>query len=104
MLTRPKAKPTTRDLFHAWIDVMRRIPWSSLDKAEHPDRWDGRLLIPVLPEIARALGFSGLGQLQNNGRDLAHWLQPARTESLGLPWRDCVGLIDGAPDWLFWHH
>jgi len=55
-------------------------------------------------EFARALGFSGRGQLQNNGGDLAHRLQTARTESLDLPWRDCVGLIDSAPNWLFWHH
>jgi len=28
----------------------RTDPWSSLDEAEHPDRWDGRLPILVLPE------------------------------------------------------
>ena len=53
--------------------------------------------------FARALGFSGRSQLQNNGGGLAHALQPARTECVDLPWRDCAGLIDATPNWVFWH-
>lgn len=55
-------------------------------------------------EFARALGFGSRGQLQNNGGGLAHKLQPARTESVDLPWKDCERLIDGTPNWVFWHH
>ena len=55
-------------------------------------------------EFARALGFGSRSQLQNNGGGLAHRLQPAQTESLDMPWKDCQGLVNGAPNWVFWHH
>jgi hypothetical protein len=55
-------------------------------------------------EFARALGFSSRSQLQNNGGGLAHRLQPTRTECVDMPWKDCEGLVDSAPNWVFWHH
>ncbi len=55
-------------------------------------------------EFARALGFGSRSQLQNNGGGLAHSLQPAHTECLDMAWKDCAGLIDAAPNWVFWHH
>ena len=55
-------------------------------------------------EFARALGFGSRSQLQNNGGGRAHRLQPAQTESLDIPWKDCEGLVDSAPNWIFWHH
>lgn len=55
-------------------------------------------------EFARALGFGSRSQLQNNGGGLAHRLQPAQTESVDMPWKDCEGLVNGAPNWVFWHH
>lgn len=55
-------------------------------------------------EFARALGFGSRSQLQNNGGGLAHRLQPAQTESVDMPWRDCEGLVNGALNWVFWHH
>ena len=54
--------------------------------------------------FARALGFGSRSQLQNNGGGLAHRLQPAQTESVDMPWKDCEGLVNGAPNWVFWHH
>ena len=54
-------------------------------------------------EFARALGFSSRSQLQNSGSGLAHKLQPARTECVDMPWQDCAGLVDGSPNWVFWH-
>jgi hypothetical protein len=57
-------------------------------------------------EFARALGFTSRSQLQNNGGGLAHKLQPAQTESVDLPWKDCEGLVNGVPgakNWVFWH-
>lgn len=55
-------------------------------------------------EFARALGFSSRSQLQNNGGGLAHKLQPAYTESVDMPWKDCQGLVNSATNWVFWHH
>ncbi len=58
-------------------------------------------------EFARALGLTSRSQLQANGGGLAHKLQPAQTESIDLPWKDCEGLVgnaSGAKNWVFWHH
>ena len=58
-------------------------------------------------EFARALGLSSRSQLQANGGGLAHKLQPAQTETIDLPWKDCEGLLggaSGAKNWVFWHH
>ncbi|MDQ0027874.1 hypothetical protein J2X90_005710 [Variovorax paradoxus] len=55
-------------------------------------------------EFARALGFGSRSQLQNNGGGLAHKLQPASTESVDLPWKDCEGLVSNTPNQIFWHH
>lgn len=55
-------------------------------------------------EFAQALGFGSRSQLQNNGGGLAHRLQPAHTECVDMPWKDCEGLINSAPNWVFWHH
>lgn len=55
-------------------------------------------------EFAQALGFGSRSQLQNNGGGLAHRLQPAHTECVDMPWTDCEGLINSAPNWVFWHH
>lgn len=55
-------------------------------------------------EFARALGFGSRSQLQNNGGGLAHKLQPAHTECVDLPWKDCERLINSTPNWVFWHH
>ena len=54
-------------------------------------------------EFARALGFGSRSQLQNNGGGLAHMLQPAYTECVDMPWKDCASLINGSPNWVFWH-
>lgn len=57
-------------------------------------------------EFARALGFPSRSKLQNNGGGLAHKLQPAHTECVNLPWKDCEVLINnvpGAKNWIFWH-
>ncbi len=58
-------------------------------------------------EFARALGLASRSQLQANGGGLTHKLQPAQTESIDLPWKDCEGLVgnaSGAKNWVFWHH
>lgn len=55
-------------------------------------------------QFAQALGFGNRSQLQNNGGGLAHKLQPANTECVDYPWKDCAGLVHAAPNWVFWHH
>lgn len=58
-------------------------------------------------QFARALGLGSRSQLQANGGGLAHKLQPAQTETIDLPWKDCEGLVgsaSGAKNWVFWHH
>ena len=55
-------------------------------------------------QFAQALGFNSRSHLQNNGAGLAHKLLPAHTESVDMPWRDCESLINGSPNWVFWHH
>ena len=55
-------------------------------------------------EFARALGFGSRSQLQNNGGGLAHKLTPTHTECVDIAWKDCAGLVDASPNWVFWHH
>ncbi|WP_019011700.1 hypothetical protein [Deinococcus aquatilis] len=54
-------------------------------------------------EFARALGFSSRSQLQSGGGP-NHQLQPAETESVDLPFKDCVALVGAQPNWVLWHH
>ena len=55
-------------------------------------------------EFANALGFGSRSQLQNNGGGQSHRLQPTYTESVDMAWKDCEGLINAVPNWIFWHH
>ena len=58
-------------------------------------------------EFSRSLGLISRSQLQANGGGLGHYLQPAQTETIDLPWKDCESLISnasGAKNWVFWHH
>jgi hypothetical protein len=55
-------------------------------------------------QFARALGFASRSKLQNNGGGLAHKLQPAQTECVDLPWKDCEALVGSNPNQIFWHH
>lgn len=54
-------------------------------------------------EFARALGFGSRSKLQNDKGGLSHKLQPATTECVDLPWKDCADLVNSTPNWLFWH-
>ena len=54
--------------------------------------------------FAKAIGVGSRSQLQNNGASRNHRLTPAKTESIDLPWQDCLSLIDASPNWVFWHH
>jgi hypothetical protein len=63
----------------------------------------GSELPPGTNEFAGALGFTSRSQLQNKGGGKLHRLTPANTECVALPWADCTKLVDGSPNWVFWH-
>lgn len=54
--------------------------------------------------FAHALGFSSRSKLQNNSAGAAHKLQPANTETVNLPWKDCEAFVNSATNQIFWHH
>ncbi|MDE0219237.1 MAG: hypothetical protein OXJ90_08195 [Spirochaetaceae bacterium] len=54
--------------------------------------------------FAQAMGFAQRSALENDGAGGEHRLPGARTDSVDLPWRECVDLLDAAPDWVLWHH
>lgn len=54
-------------------------------------------------EFARALGCASRSKLQNNGGGLSQKLQPAQTETVDLPWKDCQVLVGSLPNQIFWH-
>ena len=54
--------------------------------------------------FAKALGFGQRSALESNGAGTSHKLQGARTESVNLPWKECVALVDASTDWVLWHH
>lgn len=91
---------------------LRELPWLLQGAKErgftlHEVSANASELPGETSEFARALGFSSRSQLQNNGGGLAHRLQPARTECVDYPWKDCEALINNVPgtkDWVFWHH
>jgi len=91
---------------------LRELPWLLQGAKEHGFTLHGvTVTASELPgetnEFARALGVTSRSQLQANGGGLAHKLQPAQTETIDLPWKDCEGLVgsaSGAKNWVFWHH
>lgn len=91
---------------------LRELPWLIQGAKErgftlHEVTANASELPSETNEFAQALGFGSRSQLQNNGGGLAHRLQPAQTECVDMPWKDCEGLINstpGAKNWVFWHH
>ena len=88
---------------------LREAPWLIHGAADrgytvHAADVTGAELPADTGPFARALGFGQRSALENDGADGAHRLPGARTDSVDLPWRECVDLIDAAPDWVLWHH
>lgn len=88
---------------------LRELPWllqgaNERGFAAHEISANASELPGETNEFARALGFTSRSQLQNNGGGLAHKLQPASTETVDLPWKDCEGLVSNTPNQVFWHH
>lgn len=88
---------------------LRELPWLLGGAAErsfqiHQVTAYGSELPGETNPFARALGLQSRSQLQNNSAGGAHRLAPAATESADLAWKDCAGLVDSSPGWVFWHH
>ena len=115
--------PRTADRLAAWwaetapgravliLDALslREAPWllhgaEERGYAVHAAAVTGAELPADTGPFARALGFGQRSALANDGAGGAHRLPGARTDSVDLPWRECVDLIDAAPDWVLWHH
>ena len=115
--------PRTADRLAAWwtatapgravliLDALslREAPWlihgaANRGYAVHAVAATGAELPADTSPFAHALGFGQRSALENDGAGGAHRLPGARTDSVDLPWRECVDLIDAAPDWVLWHH
>ena len=115
--------PTTADRLAAWwsttprgravliLDALslRETPWLLQGAAERgysvrTAEVTGAELPADTRSFAHAMGFGQRSALENDGASGAHRLSGARTDSVDLPWRECVDLIDAAPDWVLWHH
>lgn len=88
---------------------LREAPWLIHGAADrgytvHAAAVTGAELPADTGPFARALGFGQRSALENDGAGGAHRLAGARTDSVDLPWRECVDLIDATPDWVLWHH
>ena len=88
---------------------LREAPWLLHGAKErgyvvHQARATGAELPADTTPFANALGFATRSKLGNNLAGSNHRLPGARTDTVDLPWEDCLGLIDSSPDWVFWHH
>ena len=78
---------------------LREAPWllhGATDRgyAVHSAEALGAELPADTTPFAQALGFSQRSALENNGGGDMHVLPDARTDSVDLPWRECVDVID----------
>ena len=115
--------PTTADQLASWwstttrgravliLDALslREAPWLVHGAAQrgysvHAAKVTGAELPADTNSFAQALGFGQRSAVENDGAGSAHRLLGARTDSVDLPWRECVDLLDAAPDWVLWHH
>ena len=88
---------------------LRESPWLVHDASKrgytvHSAQATGAELPADTNPFAKALGFGQRSTLENNGAGGSHKLQGARTDSVNLPWQECVDLIDASTDWVLWHH
>ena len=88
---------------------LREAPWlvhgaTARGYTVHRSEATGAELPADTNPFAKALGFGQRSSLENNGAGSSHRLQGARTDSVDLPWLECVDLIDSSTDWVLWHH
>ena len=88
---------------------LREAPWLihgavARGYTVHSAEATGAELPAATTPFAKALAFGQRSALENNGAGSSHHLSGARTDSIDLPWHECVGLVDASPDWVLWHH
>ena len=88
---------------------LREAPWLVHGAAKHgytvhSAEPTGAELPADTNPFAKALGFGQRSALENNGASGTHKLQGARTDSVDLPWQECVDMVDASTDWVLWHH
>ncbi|MGH7960492.1 MAG: hypothetical protein ACRERD_01545 [Candidatus Binatia bacterium] len=88
---------------------LREVPWILQGAAERGYQiHSAKATVAELPAdttpFAKALGFGQRSSLENNGAGAVHRFPKAGTESVGVPWEDCVQFIGAQPHWVLWHH
>lgn len=86
---------------------LREMPILIEESIKHGYQVNGEITASELPSettpFAKSLGFSQRSSLENNRAGHNHKLIGARTECTDLPWLDSAKLIQGEPNWVFWH-
>jgi hypothetical protein len=88
---------------------LREVPWL-LQEAKsrgyqiHRIEVTGAEIPADTTSFAKALGFSQRSALENNSAGKSHRLDGAKTDSVNLPWLECVELIGSEPRFVLWHH
>lgn len=87
---------------------LRETPWLLQGAATrgytvHSAEPTGAELPADTTPFAKSLGFGQRSSLGNDGAGSSHKLPGARTDSVSLPWQECVDLIDTSSDWVLWH-
>jgi hypothetical protein len=87
---------------------LREAAWIVNGALELGYRVQGRVTAAELPAdttpFAKALGFGQRSALENNQASATHRLTGATTDSVDLPWADCLSLIGSEPRLALWHH
>ncbi len=117
-----QAVPRTADILAEWWTCrsggravlildglsLREVPWI-LEQARkrgytlHQARPTGAELPADTTPFTNALGLPSRSSLANNGAPASNRLGGARTDTVDLPWEDCVPLISPEPSWVLWH-
>jgi hypothetical protein len=87
---------------------LRELPWLLAGAKEHgytihEAKVTGAELPADTTPFAKALGFPQRSALES-GNGSSKYLPGAVTESVELPWKDCINLVGSQPDIFFWHH
>ena len=87
---------------------LREVPWI-LNEAKrrnytlHHAYSTGAELPADTTSFAKSLGFGQRSALENNSCS-THKLSLALTDSVNLPWRDCIELVGANKNFVLWHH
>ena len=87
---------------------LRESAWILQGAAQRGYQVSGKATAAELPAdttpFAKALGFSQRSALENNQAPATHRLTGAVTDSVDLPWEDCLPVVGSASRLVLWHH